>query len=254
MARVFSATQYKAPLVGPFNILVGSTKVVDVVESGIILSGIPTAPTAPPGTSTLQLATTAFVTNSVSNNNSVTISNYHTSLSGIESWYAAGKINSHTIDVLTITINTLYAMPFFLSKTQVLDRLAFNITGSALTKYARIGIYKTNGSSFYPTDLVYDSGQISTSPSGVKNASTVLSISLIPGLYWFALICNGTPAVSSLKKDEAFPVFGTTSLLSGDPGVGLSKAYTFAALPSSFPSGATAITIEIPAIFARFSS
>ena len=216
------------------------------------LTGVPTAPTAAQGTATTQIATTAFVqANEFYSLDSV----FQAGLIGAqESWYAAGQQAAAATTTLTVTAGRMYAMPFYASRQQVLDRLAFNVTTQSSSQNARIGIYSTSGGiSLYPTSLVYDSGSISTQGTGVKN-NTAISITLTPGLYWFVLLCSSTPGVASYAATSGVPIFGLSNTLSGSPQVGLYVAQAFGALPATFPSGATMQTSTFPAVFGRFSS
>ena len=240
-------------LVSRFDTLVDSITVMSAYSTGVSLNGTPLAPTAAFGTNTTQVATTAFVQGAVA---SVKVPKHAGLISGtLEAWYPAGGLAGTALVATTTTANRLYAVPFSVTKTQTLDRLAFNVTTASNNHFARVGIYQTTGGiSLYPTSLVYDSGSISMTGTGLKNASTAISVTMTPGLYWFVFLTDNSPGVNGIVVTGAPPVFGYAKSLTGAAQVGLYVAYTYDVLPDTFPSGASIQTSTFPGIFARFSS
>jgi hypothetical protein len=132
------------------------------------------------------------------------------------------------------------------------DRIAINVTtaGASGTR-ARMGIYRDNGSG-YPSSLIpgTDVAEVAVDSTGVKE--NVIDVTLQPGLYWLALISNGAPAVRAVPVASAdSKILGLGSDLGTAPGLAYSISYTYGALPSTFPSGASVLTSTIPLIALR---
>ena len=217
-------------------------------------TGTPSAPEATLWDSSNLLATTSFV----QDNKSYSLEgSFQAGLAGgvIECWYAAGAEPGAPTSTLAVTAGRLYAIPFYASRLITLDRLAFNVSTQSNGQNARIGIYSSHSKSdLYPDTLIYDSGNLSTTGTGVKNGATSLSISLTPGLYWFAMNCSSTPTVRGFVVADCYSIFGYNNTLNGSPNVGLIATLAFGALPVTFPSGAPALSGSIPGIWARLSS
>jgi hypothetical protein len=124
----------------------------------------------------------------------------------------------------------------------------------------RLGLYRDNGNN-YPGKLVVDAGTVATTATGQRSlctsgctaVSTGLPVTIQPGLYWLALNNNSVAitargfAVGGLNAIPGLPNSFTTAR-----NLGWNIANTYAALPSVFPSGATASTAApLPAIAVR---
>jgi len=185
---------------------------------------------------------------------------YRTVGSTTNRYHAAGQHNCTGGGTGAPAIDTLIAMPFISPRGGTLDRLAFNVTtvGGALS-VARVGIY-TNSSPIliYPDALVVDGGQYDTSAvggTGVK--STTISQELEAGdLYWFVYLCGTlAPTIRTLPIAGCYPIFGLDSALGTAPGVGLTVAQAYGALPSTFPAAATVLTAApAPFVAVRYSA
>ena len=150
--------------------------------------------------------------------------------------------------------NTLYAIPFIVSKVMTIDQMAINVTTLGSGSTPRVGIYADNGNS-YPGALVVDAGTQSGGATGVKTYTTGLPVTLDPGLYWLAYVTNATaPTIRTFAVASLNPVLGYSSALGTAPNLGWSVAFTFAALPSTFTAGGTPVTaVPIPTVFVRTS-
>lgn len=150
--------------------------------------------------------------------------------------------------------NTLYAIPFIVSKVMTIDTLAINVTTLGSGSTPRVGIYADNGNS-YPGALVADAGTQSGATTGVKSYTTNLPVTLDPGLYWLAYVTNATaPTIRTFAVASMNPVLGFPSTLGTAANLGWSVAFTFGALPSTFTAGGAGITaVPIPAVFVRTS-
>lgn len=175
-------------------------------------------------------------------------------------YMVAGQQNCTALTTGAPAIDTLFAMPFCSPRGGTLDRLQFNVTtvGGA-GSVARCGIYTNSGASLiYPNALVVDGGQHDTSAvggTGVKSAT--IDVDLDPGeLYWFVYLCGtAAPTVRGINPAACFPLFGLDSTIGTAPGVGLSVAQAYGALPATFTASGTVLTTApIPVVVARYSA
>jgi hypothetical protein len=160
--------------------------------------------------------------------------------------------NATALTTLAISSNVLYAAPFFVPVRMKFDQIAINVTtaGASGTK-ARMGIYRDTGSG-YPGALVpgTDVAEVAVDATGVKANS--ISVLLSPGLYWLALCSSGAPTVVAVPVGAAdSEIFGLGSDIGTAPGVAYSVSYTYAPLPSTFPSGASIMTSTFPLVVVR---
>ena len=185
------------------------------------------------------------------------ISAYRAKGSTLNQWFSSPNTGT-ALTTGAPTVNNLRAIPFVVSKVITIDQMAINVTtvGAGGTGNARIGIYEDNGNS-YPGALIVDAGTNITTSTGVKTFTTGLPVTLDPGLYWLVYVHNNTttaPTIRSFAVASLIPVLGYASTLPTNQQFGWSVAFTFAALPATYPTGAVAITaIPIPAIFVRTS-
>lgn len=173
---------------------------------------------------------------------------------GFESWFTIPLSNT-AMTTGALTANRLYAFPFVVGRTATLDRIAINVTTAASGSKARCGIYDTNDNG-YPYNLVVDSGELDSGTTGIK--STTISQSLPGGhLYWLVVVSSGTPTLRCAAAASVLTplILGTSSSLGTTHYLGLYVSYTYAALPSTFPSSPTMITgTPIPLVFYRIAS
>jgi hypothetical protein len=161
-------------------------------------------------------------------------------------WYTS-SIESTAETTGSVTLNTLRALPFRVANTRSLDKIAINVTTSS-TGIARLGIYSDSGC--YPDKLLCDSGEISYTLTGKKEAD--IDITLNPGFYWLVHNASVTSTLRCMQLATCLPVLGYDDTLGTAGGVGWSYAQSFGELPDPFPEGAAVITtVPIPAIFVR---
>ena len=150
-------------------------------------------------------------------------------------------------------------MPYLEVRGGTLDRLGIRIEGAPVVGgKARIGIYtSTSSTNLYPNSLVVDSGEVDVSAIGVK--TVVISQSLSAGLYWFVYVHNtgSVQLCGSVSTDDTSPyILGVASDLdptTGNPRNVLRVSFAFAALPATFPAGASLLRATFPYVFARYS-
>ena len=165
-------------------------------------------------------------------------------------WYAAGMVNATVLTTGAPTANFLRALPLITGRA-TLDRIAINVT-TGTAGLIRLGIYNDDGN-LYPSSLVLDAGEVSTGTAGVKTLT--INQTLAPGLYWLALVNNAASTIRALALGGCMAILGLDATLSTAPGVGWSAAFTYAALPASFPAGASVLTATpVPAVFVRIAS
>lgn len=147
------------------------------------------------------------------------------------------------------TANNLRAMPFVVVKKITLDRIAINVTTLSAGN-ARIGIYDDlNG---YPNNRLADSGDLATGSTGLKEAN--INVILEQGLYWLVHVGSVAPTLRCLPVANCIPTLGFDNTLATAPAVGYTVAFSYAALPDTYPGSATYITsVPIPGIFVRIA-
>ena len=136
----------------------------------------------------------------------------------------------------------------------VLDRIAVNVT-TGVAGAMRLGLYLASSeSNLYPGALVLDAGTVDVTATGVKTIT--ISHALIGGAtYWAVLVSNVAPTIRGLAIAGCSGALGISSALGTAPNTGMYAAFTYAALPNPYPSGATIlVAAPIPAIPIRFAS
>lgn len=145
---------------------------------------------------------------------------------------------------VAMVVDKIYCIPFLVLKTETFDRISVYVS-TAAAGLAHLGIYAdSNGK---PGALVADYGTIDTSTTGSKEIS--INQTLTPGLYWLALITNGTASLRVINNTFSFT--GTGSSIS-EGGIG-SCYYTnqpYGGLPTTHPTPAVGNTM-CPAIALR---
>ena len=184
----------------------------------------------------------------------------HTGAAGIEMWFCAGAVNNTALTTGAPSGNAIRALPFIsAARGGVVDRLAINVT-TLTTGSGIIGIYEnTNDWTLYPSGLIYQTPQVSTTTTGTKVTAT--SIILRPGkLYWMVYWNNAGATLRSLAVGGCYNVLGFRNDLPTTPTIGYSYGRTYPAgitpsLPAIFPLGAQPIlAVPIPGIFYRYAA
>jgi hypothetical protein len=177
---------------------------------------------------------------------------------GLSRYQIAGMANATALTTGAPSANNLRALPFVApARGGVIDQLAFNVT-TLLAGNARIGLYKnTADGNLYPGDLVSgtDSGSISTVTTGVKTFT--VNVPLDPGrVYWLAHVCDAAATLRCLAVGGMWAALGLDSGLGTAPGFGITRAFTYAALPNPFGTTSPSVigAVPIPALAARFSA
>lgn len=173
---------------------------------------------------------------------------------GLTRWFEAGRVNATAGSTASFSNNLLRAIPFRApSRGGTIDQLAFNVT-TLIAGNARIGAYRsTSKSNLYPSTRIADSGDISTGAAGVKTYAT--SITLEPGeLIWIVLVNSAATSMRSVPVGGLEAVYGVDATMPTTPGVGVSVAHAYAALPATFTAGGAALVVAVPALAVRMSA
>lgn len=174
-----------------------------------------------------------------------------------ERWYS-GVVSQATFTADAFGVDTPVGYPVVIGKDSIIDRIAFEVTsGGAAGSVARVGIYRaTSPTNLYPSELVVDGGEHTTTGVGVK-ASTV-EVFLKAGLYWFMYHCGvNYPTIRMVPVAALSPTFGLPSDFGANPnnridGTGL---FSYGAFPATFPAGAAlSDNFYSPLVHVRFAS
>lgn len=148
----------------------------------------------------------------------------------------------------TVTVGTLYAMPFYIGHVMEFDQIAFCALGTASALF-RMGIYTDNNGT--PSKLLVDSGQVACDAAGLKTYTYALQ-----GEGWVWLAGVGQSVAPSVSRAARFfhPLIGTP-----DPygtafgGMAYSQTGITGALPASWGSTYTIAGVQdtVPIIWLR---
>ena len=144
--------------------------------------------------------------------------------------------------------DTLYGIPIYVPRTMTFDRIAIHVTTGAVSSNIRLGIHKL-GTNLYPGVLVLDAGEVDSATTGVKTIT--ISQQLAKGLYFVALVSNGTPSVAGASPTSFGAVFGLIATDFANYNNRWAVAFTYAALPDPFTAGGTLQNANVPIIGLR---
>lgn len=162
--------------------------------------------------------------------------------------HASGRFYSSplntTTDTQALSINTLYAIPFFVPETKTYTSINIEVTTLGVLANGRLGIYRDSDGA--PGALVLDAGTISATTTGAKTIA--ISQSLTAGWYWLAYVIDVAHTVRSLPAASVLAWLGFTSGTDTVFHPGWSVAFTYAALPDPFTGGGALMTGEAPRV------
>lgn len=170
----------------------------------------------------------------------------------LERWYTSA-ISAFTPGTQSRVLDTLFAIPFVVSKTCTIDRIGAEITtGGGAGSLVRLGIYSTNN--MLPDALVLDAGTIDGNSATFQ--SITINQQLAPGLYWLVLLGSATITYRSIPAANLPPVTGVPAALgAGAYSNSITRAFTYASLPNPFGTAGIAATAgAMPVISVRLSS
>jgi len=151
-------------------------------------SGTPAAPTAAAGTSTTQVATTAFVT-AAAVRTLPTITGLIYTLGGAESNSTTGSLTAS---------GQLRMHPVWLEAGSY-DRLGIGVATQAVSTW-RLGVYPANTTTLLPDGetMLLDAGTVDPNSATNYVAATISLTIPTTGLYWFAVLCDAYTATPSV--------------------------------------------------------
>ncbi len=165
---------------------------------------------------------------------------YHRS--GGTNWYSSNTYGQSADLTEAATANVTRAFSFIVGAGFTADRIQFEITTSASgsNSNCNVGIYNDNGN-LYPSTLVVDGGQKSTSSTGLKTTTINTPLSANT-LYWLVYNCHKTPTFRSISPADIPSVLGWDAAPGGANRqiTGWTAPRTYAStLPATFPAGGT---------------
>lgn len=168
-------------------------------------------------------------------------------------WYPAGELyGTPALTQNAVTLDTLFAMPFFTGPGGVCNGIAASVQAFIASAQGRFGIYTSNPAPlFTPGRLLFDSGIVALTSNGVK-ATAVTPPLIFPSntlLWCVALFGTAAPTMHNVMAAPV-PIFGFASPINRQ--VGWQSAFVFAALPDPFPTPVLSIT-NLPLVMLRFA-
>ncbi len=133
---------------------------------------------------------------------------------------------------LVMAADIAYFTPFQVGETHTFDRIAAQVTATGTATLVRLAIYNvTNGQ---PSTLVLDAGTVSVAGTGLKTIT--ISQALAPGIYWMAVVADGSVTINGASCAQVHPYFtGTTDFATID--TALTATLTFGAFPATAFAG-----------------
>lgn len=92
--------------------------------------------------------------------------------------------------------NNMYASAVVIPNSVIVSSMNIEVTVAASSGVVRMGIYADNGG--VPGTLILDAGTVANTTTGAK--AKVVSQPLSPGVYWVALVTQGTPGTKATYR------------------------------------------------------
>lgn len=162
-------------------------------------------------------------------------------------WFGPASTSAGAISV-SLSSSILYAVPFFTPKKMTFDAIGVTVSGALLAGYARLGIYSDDGNG-YPNSLVLDAGEISIGVDETGDKTISINVS-ITGLNWLVWLSSLGFAIYGIAATAIIALLGG-AYPGSTPYNQYRKVYTYGALPTTFPSGATPFMTNVPLIALR---
>jgi hypothetical protein len=150
--------------------------------------------------------------------------------------------NASAVAAANLVINVLRTYIIKVEAPIVITQRSLTVGTATAGSLVRVGLYNL-GPGFYPTTLVANSdiAQIDAGVTGVKTNAFASPISLASGYYGLAYACNGTLANLTCYSTAFIPLPERAIAQPANRLTGWTGAFTFAALPSTYPTGHTPI-------------
>ena len=169
-------------------------------------------------------------------------------------WYMSPAQIDGGATPAAITADRLYALPIELDTATSIAKIGTYVTTGSATNL-RFGLYTDVGGT--PGALLWDSGSISANLTNTECAGTV-GVVYPAGVYWLAMVGDGTPTIEYVTNGESLNVFGMTAVNLATRVYYVYKAHAYAALPASFgavtnsTSNSPGIRFQVTAYNARY--
>jgi hypothetical protein len=159
-------------------------------------------------------------------------------------WHNFQPLGS-TVAAANLVINVLRTYIIRVEAPVVITQRSLTVGTATAGSLVRVGLYNL-GAGFYPTTLVANSdiGQIDAGVTGQKTNSFSSPISLAAGYYGLAYACNGALANLTCYSAASTAFIPLPERAIAQPAnrlTGWTGAFTFAMLPSTYPTGHTPI-------------
>ena len=153
------------------------------------------------------------------------------------SYYRAGNSPGSSTGYVP-TINRIYSQVMCFGEDIAIDRLAIYVYTAATTGgVARMGLYADDGT-LHPGQLIYDSGEIDTTTTGLKTAAPPSPIVIAKGTpFWTCFLCGA--AAPKLKSSNAncLSALGAGNTIGSWSFNGVYANRAYGALPATHPAG-----------------
>ena len=152
------------------------------------------------------------------------------------SYYRAGNTAGYST-VYVPTTNHMFSQFICFGEDIAIDQLAISTYTATTGGVARMGLYADDGA-LYPGQLLYDSGEISTTTTGLKTAAPPSPIVIAKGTpFWTCFLCG--VAAPKLKSSDStcLSALGTNNIGVGWLFNGFFANHTYGALPAIHPAG-----------------
>ncbi len=101
----------------------------------------------------------------------------------------------YAFGTVTVVANRLVGTFMLVPRAMTLSHLVIEVTSAAAAgKIARLGIYNV-GTNLYPGTLLLDAGTVAVDSTGLKTLQISGGQALTKGIYFIAVISDGTPAI-----------------------------------------------------------
>jgi len=152
------------------------------------------------------------------------------------SYYRAGN-SPGTSTGYALNINHMYTQVMCFGKDIAIDRLAIYVSEAAAAGgVARMGLYADDGT-LHPGQLIYDSGEISTTTTGLKPPAPPSPIVIAKGTpFWTCFLCGVAAPKLKSSNSSCLSTLGSGNTVGGWLFNGFYVNQAYGALPATHPA------------------
>lgn len=173
-----------------------------------------------------------------------------------ERWYyPSAPYGGGTTTAGPLTAGRLYISPVIFQRDGTIDKVGFSLTAASATYHVRCGFYDSiSDIDLYGNNLLMDSGDISTTGTGLHTATVTFSVTANK-LYWSAYFVEQPITTTAVSQTSSgmFNILGFANTLTGTAGSNIVVDTTYGSLPNPFPAGGSVAATSIPQCAVRFS-